>query len=112
MRWCSAIASLGIFLEDAVEHLAVQPQDFGVGLGRGACQPRGVGDQRQFAEHGAGLDGADRNALAVVLAIEADRPLDHDIGGIGLVVFAIKLPAGGKPHGFGAEGEQTQLFLA
>ena len=39
MRSCSVTASLGIFLQDAAEHLAVEPQDFGVGRGVGAGQP-------------------------------------------------------------------------
>ena len=98
MRLVQRLRRVRIFLEDAAEHLAVEPQQLGVGLGGGAGQPLRVGDQRQFAEHGAGAGRADGNALAVALAEEADAPADHDIGRIGLVVLAIELAVGRQLH--------------
>jgi hypothetical protein len=70
-----------------------------------------VSDQRQFAQHGAGANRADRDAFAIVLAIEHDAPADHDIGRIGHVVLAVKLVVCMQHRGFRAEGEQAQLFL-
>ena len=84
----------GILLEDAAEQLAVQPEEVGVGFGSGRSQPRRVGDQRQFAEHGAGAGIADCDALAVALTVEDDAPTHDDIARIGRRSFLIQIFAG------------------
>ena len=61
--------------------------------------------------HGAGAGAADRDALAILLAIERDAAADHDIGRVSHIVLAVKLVIGLQKGGLGAEGEQTQLFL-
>ena len=102
---------LGIFVEDAPEHFPAEPDDFGIGGGGSAGRPPCLGDQRQLAEHRAGSGGPYGNAFPTLLAKQADAAFDHDIGGVGVIVLAVKPPVPGQEHGLGAEGEQPQLLL-
>ena len=84
----------GIFFEDAAEHLRLS-RSTSASVAAAALVSRLVSaisaSSPSIAPGPAVPIG---NALAVLLAIQADRPLDHDIGGIGLVVLAVKLPVG------------------
>src|SRR5690606_11698087 len=101
---------IGVFLQYAAKHLPVQPQHLRIDGGGCAGQSPCIGDQVKLAKDGARPRMADRDAGADLLAVKNYPAAHHHIGRVSHIVLAVELALRREIGGFGAEGEQAQLF--